>query len=195
MDVQFTTTLDEVKKNLRVFKTAPEYTIVENFRRIEDALKAEINELCSWVTDTAEDGVWKIDPAKVPRTKARMLVRSIFAFIEGIVYSMKQVALSADRLQNMLTEQEKEQMKSDKLHHFLPNVRLAFDVLGKAFELSCELNTNCTGWNRMAQSVKLRNRLTHPKCPADLELTDQELGWSIEAYSWFVAQVQGVVAV
>jgi hypothetical protein len=205
MNTQFSTSLDEFKERLGVYKTEPERTIVENFGRVEEALKAEVIELCSWFADTDPDGSrFLIDPAKVPRTKARMLVRSMFACIEGIVYSMKQMALSANRLQGTLSPEEvlcckeisfnmtdKGQMKEHPAKlRFLPNLQFAFAVLAKTFQVPFKLDTSCMDWKHMVLSVKLRDRLTHPKRPFDLELTDEELGLALKAYVWFDTQVE-----
>src|SRR6266404_2408751 len=207
MSTSFKLTLEDLKERLRVFKTMPEESIVENYEKVEQALRAEVNEIIESVAVKESDGCFGIYPADVPRTKARMLVRSIFSTIEGIVYSMKQLAISASRIEGTLrlpelilcreksfhiTGKGEAKVKSAKLR-FVDNLRFAFVVLAKALQLSFKLNTNCVSWNHFVVSIRIRDRLAHPKQPSDLELSDEEIGRVIESYQWFNKQVETLI--
>jgi hypothetical protein len=207
MSASFKLTLDDLKERLRVLKTIPEDSIVENFEKVEQALRAEVDEIIESVAVRESDGRLGIYPKDVPRTKARMLVRSIFSTIEGIVYSMKQLAISASRIEGTLTFPELILCREKSAHitdkgeakvqsakiQFLNNFRFSFGILAKALQLSFKLDTNCVGWNRLVVSAKIRDRLAHPKRPSDLELSDEEIGGVIEAYQWFNKQVETLV--
>lgn len=207
MGTPFRLDVEELKERLRVYKiNIPEDEILNNFLAVEEGLTAEVNDLIQSIGVEDPAGGYQIHLDQVPRTKARMLIRSMFAAIEGRVYCMKQLAFEANRAGGPLTLDEllicKEitfGLKSNgevdgssmrlKLE---PNLKFAFAVLAKAFHQSFEFDTNCQGWNRMVQSVRVRNRLAHPKRPSDLELTDDELSHAIEAYQWFCRQVEAL---
>jgi len=40
------------------------------------------------------------------------------------------------------------------------------------------------GWSHFKNSVKLRDRITHPKVTADVEISDHDLSECDMAYSW-----------
>jgi hypothetical protein len=204
MDTPFRIDVEELKERLQVIKVnIPDDEILNNFVAVEEALKAEVTDLMETIGVEGPKGELRIYPAQVPRTKARMLIRSLFATIEGVVYCMKQIAVAANRSDGPLTLDELLICKeiafglkangevdgSSMRPKFEPNLKFAFAVLAKAFHQAFELDTNGVGWNRLVQSVKVRNRLAHPKRSSDLELTDDELRHAIEAYQWFDGQV------
>lgn len=208
MDTPFRLDIEELKERLQVFKiNIPNDEIVNNFVAVEEALKAEVTDLLKSIAVEDPAGVFQVQSDQVSRIKARMLIRSMFATIEGIVYGMKQLALAAFRPDGPLTLDELLICKeisfrlnkngevdgSSMRLKFEPNLKFSFMVLAKAFHQKFELDTNCLGWNRLVESVKVRNRLAHPKRPSDLELTDDEIGHAIEAYQWFNAQVSTLV--
>lgn len=162
-----------------------------------------MDEIISLFAVEDSNGTFNIDLDKVPRTKARMLIRSIFSAIEGIVYSMKQVAASASQKHATLTIEEltlcyektiglsdkgKVELKKAKLTT-LPNLQFAFAVYAKAFFLPFTLDVKCDGWRFLVKSIEIRDRFTHPKRPSDLKITNDELRNALNAYQWFNRQV------
>lgn len=178
--------------------------IIDNFVAVEEKLKAEVDDLIQSIGVEDPAGGYWVYPDHVPRTKATMLIRSMFATIEGVVYGMKQLAFAANSADGTLALDELLVCKeitfglkgNGEVHGssmrltFEPNLKFAFVALAKAFRQPFELDTNGQGWNRLVQSIKVRNRLTHPKRSSDLEITDDELAHAIEAYQWFDRQVR-----
>jgi len=204
MDTPFRIDLEELKKRLKVYNMKiVDDEIIDNFIALEKGLKAEVDDLIQSIGIKDPVSGYRINLNQVSRTKARMLIRSMFATIEGIVYCMKQVACEANMATGPLTLDELLVCKeiaiglkssgevdvSSMRLKFESNLKFAFAACAKALHQSFELDTNCRGWNRLVQSVKVRNRLAHPKRSSDLELTDDELGHAIEAYQWFDQQV------
>lgn len=205
MDTPFRINVGELKEWLQVFKIKlPEDELVDNYVAVEAALKAEVNEIVDAIGVEEADGSGIIVyPAKVPRTKARMLIRSMFAAIEGSIYCLKQLAFSMNTSEGPLTLDEllicreatfglkdNGEVYRDRMRlKFEPNLKFAFKAIAKVMHEVVRLDTNCPGWNRLVQSVKVRNRLAHPKRAADLDLTDDELRHAIEGYVWFEEQI------
>src|SRR5258705_10356156 len=169
MDTSFRLNVEELKERFQVFKMSiPDDEIINNFIAVEEALKAEVTDLIGTIGIEDPDGWLRVYPDQVPRTKARMLIRSMFATVEGILYGMKQLAFAANRSDGPLTLDELLICKeitfglkgngevdgSSMRLKFEPNLKFSFMVLAKAFHQTFELDTNCLGWNRLVQSVK-----------------------------------------
>jgi hypothetical protein len=109
MEAEFQFDLNELKERLEVLKLRiPADEVLNDFVAVEEALKAEVNELVELVGTEDDAGKFGICTDRVPRTKARMLIRSMFAHIEGIVYCMKQVAASVNGPEGPLTLAEEQ---------------------------------------------------------------------------------------
>jgi Spy/CpxP family protein refolding chaperone len=81
----------------------------------------------------------------------RAYIRSVFAFIEGSVWTLKQTALNNKSANTLLMEAEIA-MLSDKVYE-----------LNGTGEIKLEIDTICDDWNHFQKSIKVRNRITHPK--------------------------------
>lgn len=49
------------------------------------------------------------------------------------------------------------------------------------------------GWQSLLDSVPVRNRITHPRSPSDLEITDDEVAKVREALVWFINERSRVI--
>ena len=139
-------------------------------------------------------------------TDRRLLIRSVFAYIEGVTYALKVGALlhGANELsvgeQLLATEKSFELKESGDLLarpaklRTLSNVRFAFKVYAKAYQLAYVLDTSTNGWNCIQRSLKVRDRLTHPKNLSDLEVQDNEYDDGVKAFIWYERQIVRVLA-
>ena len=133
------------------------------------------------------------------QSQRRAYVRSVFAFIEGVGYRMKETArhfganagtLSIEELV-ALSElsfkiNEKGEVVSETIYpKFLNNFRFVFRTLSKSFGSTFTLDCGRSGWENLKVSIKVRDRLMHPKNVNDLEVTDAELEESKKAFDWF----------
>jgi hypothetical protein len=142
------------------------------------------------------------DPIGLNNVERRLLIRSIFSCIDALTYSLKQLALNAndafklDLGERMLATEETYELSSSghiatrraKLQT-LANVRFAFDLLAKVDEHDFRLDVSQHGWQLLQNSLKVRDRLTHPKKLIDLEVSDEEIRAALRAFSWFESQV------
>jgi hypothetical protein len=127
----------------------------------------------------------------------RQYVRAVFAMIEGVSYVMKQAAksfntkiFSAAELA-MLSEEsydlnEKgEAYKVKKYQKLKGNIQFAFAMYAKSIGVIYTLNVQEKGWDSLMRSIKVRDRLMHPKKPGDLDVTDTEFKDVVAAHRWF----------
>jgi hypothetical protein len=132
--------------------------------------------------------------------RRRIFVRSVFAFIEAVVFRLKQLALEASNelsvelsiSETALLSEESYELteKGDpytKTNHLqLPkNTRFAFKAVAQVFSSEYKLKIDNSGWASFLDAIKIRNRLTHPKTIGDTSVSDQELDVVSKALLWF----------
>jgi hypothetical protein len=137
--------------------------------------------------------------------KRRTLVRTLFATIEGTIFSLKQTALEFFRLRGVeippseyaaLAEEtyalkENGELRIASQFIRLPaNIRFAFSEYGKAMNMDFSVNVNDPKWNDLRKAIEVRNRLMHPKAPADLVVSDADIESVLNAAIWFREQIQ-----
>ena len=131
----------------------------------------------------------------------RSAVRAVFALIEGVVFSLKQVALNSERssgatfspAERALLNEESYRLADSGIpevkQDFSPlprSLRFAFDALRKATGSEYQLEIEDEGWKAFRNLIQVRNRITHPKRSSDLEVVDEEVKLLKQTYSWFV---------
>jgi len=138
----------------------------------------------------------------------RNAARAVFAFIEGVVYRMKQTALEIDRALNrgvfsqaeatLLREEEyglrdngKVRIRSARLRTE-PNLRFAFDAYARA--LGSDVTTSLDGENHAVflRALAVRDRITHPKSTKELIVSLDEAGELLKVAGWFLDAVQAI---
>lgn len=139
----------------------------------------------------------------------RNLIRSIFAFFEGVSYWLKVVAaasadaggfgtltedeaalcIESDQKSLTLTDKGELSVRIDtpKLRT-LPNVRFAFRIFAKAHNIPFALDAGSRGWQAITETNKVRDRLMHPRDPNKLNVDNDEIKTAAEAFNWFHEQ-------
>lgn len=131
----------------------------------------------------------------------RTYLRNIFAFIEGVIYTLKQEILSKERHSQVVMLRPEEilaikekapQVKENgevkevtKYTELISNVRLTFKYYAKVFNVSYNLDVSGELWGYFRDSLNVRHRITHPKQDSDMSITDEELVKSYLSYKWF----------
>lgn len=130
----------------------------------------------------------------------RTLIRTVFAFIEGLIYGMKQITLEMSDVFELnfsqsqlalLSEQsydlnEKGLAKAKpKFLELTSNVRFTFDAFSQAFKIDFSLKVDDSDWLSFRQALKTRHRLTHPKKTKELIVSDDELHTALKGLAWF----------
>ena len=66
------------------------------------------------------------------------------------------------------------------------SLRQAMKVLGKSYSV----DTGSSGWNSFVKAKKIRNKLTHPKSPVDIEIDKDVMDTIDKALTWFVGLIE-----
>lgn len=175
-----------------------QYTItLRSFATLYGTLHADVDRAFRDAEDAAKLG--KIEDTQRARRNA---ARTLFAWIEAMVWSMKQTALSFDTLlcnntfgagqTAVLREREYRLEKSGKVterDRWLPakaNLRFAFWAFGRPVQSDFELQAHGVEWEAYLRAVEVRDRLMHPKEAKHLEVTDEEyLRNLVMTWVWF----------
>lgn len=135
----------------------------------------------------------------------REYVRAVFALVEGITFAMKQCALASKNVE--FTESERQLLKEHE--HVLDengrvhvrkarlkttaNTRFGLESFARTCRHSRRPNVSGDGWQAFKKALLLRDRLTHPKNAASLQVTDGELLDVTRARSWFTVTFVGLL--
>lgn len=132
----------------------------------------------------------------------RALVRAAFAFNEGFVYWLKEQV--AQWVQNkgwrenkfefarllLLSDETYRPNRQGKIEsepNRIPFVNYCAFVIRTAaecWEFDAEPLFSDNGWKEMHASLKVRHRITHPKKPEDLKITNSEMLSMSEGHRW-----------
>jgi hypothetical protein len=129
----------------------------------------------------------------------RLFVRAAFGFIEGMLWWLKTIIIRTDRARVRLslpeivllrerafdlTDSGEVKERSANLR-FKNNLLFTFKTHAKAFEYPSVLALDGEGWARLQEAVVLRDKLMHPKDPADLSISDDAIANTLKGYWWF----------
>lgn len=134
--------------------------------------------------------------------RKRTAVRTLFAAIEGIISAMKQTALTLlepdlSRTEHAVLAEESYQLKDNGSLRISPqyirlpaNLRFSFEMYSRALGADYDLDVGDTQWRDFLKAIEIRNRLTHPKSPDDLEVSMSDIQCVSEPGKWFIEQVK-----
>jgi len=136
---------------------------------------------------------------------ARNLIRSVLAFIEAVTFSVKVSSINkclnsgieltfherylAIEQTSELSEDGKIKLRSAKLR-LASNVRFAFRLLEKASKKPTKFDVNSEWWGCLKNTIRVRDRLMHPKMPADIDLSHGEILNALKAHDGFFKALQ-----
>jgi hypothetical protein len=138
----------------------------------------------------------------------RALVRALFAMVEGVIYRMQQIALNASHQPRValspgelqvLTESSFELDGNGKVVErqirtsLKGSIRFAFRAFARVHVAEYELDvTREDEWSAFLKSIKVRDRLMHPKTVANLTVSDDEMTSIQGTLDWFMKTLKKV---
>lgn len=120
----------------------------------------------------------------------RTLVRAIFAQIEGVMFCMKAIAFACRHqpgvkfsVGELIVLIEKSYRPNDRGEaeeqrmqlSFSNNIKFTFKAFGRANLIDYALKVGDNRWNDLKNSLRVRDRLMHPKRSSDLYVSDDEM--------------------
>ena len=115
---------------------------------------------------------YQVDPSS--QTARRNLIRAQFAFVDAALHGLRYMGASGD------------ESKIPKKTRAKQGIEDAFNGLSDAIGLSLPpIDKKCLGWDAMTKAIRIRDRITHPKAPDDLEISDFDLEVIDQSAKWF----------
>jgi len=135
---------------------------------------------------------------------ARQLIRAIFAHIEAVTFSVK--AWSAGHCMEAgidITPQERyfatdteyelnergEVVETTAKISLARNIRFALAINRKAHRVEQPFDASVEWWSCLKQAIRVRDRLTHPKMPCDLDVSGDDIVIALKAKAGFENEV------
>jgi hypothetical protein len=131
---------------------------------------------------------------------ARQLIRAVFAYIEAVTFSVKLSAASKCMRDNVEISpperyfaieiaydiNDNGEVTERKAHiRLISNIRFALSIYERAFGLTSEFDPKLEWWTCLKESIKVRDRLTHPKFPRDVDVSGDEIVKALKAKDGF----------
>jgi hypothetical protein len=131
---------------------------------------------------------------------ARQLIRAIFAYIEAVTFSMK--AWSAGYCLEKginITPQERyfatdteyelndrgEVVETKSRIPLAHNIRFALALQRRAHGIKESFDASVEWWSCLKNAIRVRDRLTHPKLPGDLDVSGEDILDALKAKAGF----------
>ena len=143
-----------------------------------------------------------IDAQPPSQFARRTFVRTAFAYVEawsaltrltliaaaegGLVVLSPQELQILRGEQHGITESGRVQTTSDRLPSGRRTVRFLLLTASRAYGLPTQASFSGAGWSKFSEAWAVRNRLTHPKQPLDLHVSDPDLETAREGHLWFL---------
>lgn len=106
------------------------------------------------------------------QTSRRCFCRSVIAYIEGVSTWMSQFTVHLN-YPHVLGDEEKREL--ERRSGAIRRLYNAFDLYTDTSGAVTPFEQNSNEWNIIHAAIKIRNRVTHPTCGADLWLSDDDV--------------------
>jgi hypothetical protein len=169
----------------------------KQLERMHSELCREIFSICG--PTLGKESALALDPIA-----RRLLVRSVFSYIEGMSHALKMQ--SQDQAHYRLTAGEvllvqevaydlddngtirERPAKLRTLANLLFSIRLSTRSYGIENRFTPDLSGD--GWRDVRAASRIRDRITHPRTLEDLTITNEEIGHAVGAVVWLLEQVE-----
>jgi hypothetical protein len=131
---------------------------------------------------------------------ARQLIRCIFAYIEAVTFSMKTWSAGHCMDEGIEITPQERYFATDTEHELndrgevvettakislAKNIRFALTISRKAHGITDSFDASVDWWNCLKKAIRVRDRLTHPKFPGDLDVSGDDIVDALKAKAGF----------
>lgn len=153
------------------------------------------------LADDLDELLTSLHQDKSSQFARRMYVRALATFVEAWINAIKRLCFETATVAiEPLTQAELallrdvgfdlndkgEAVENVKFLKLDRNFRFAFATYAKLMGSEVRLRTDQNGWELFREFIRLRNRLTHPRDPSELTVSDTELDRVEKAGDWFM---------
>ena len=138
---------------------------------------------------------------------ARQLIRATFAYIEAVTFSVKAWSANHCMENNIeITPEERyfsidtafeinskgEIYESKAKIPLASNIRFAIELKKKAKSDPIPFDASIEWWSCLKKSIKVRDRLTHPKMPEDVDVSGEDITNVLRARAGFESEISSI---
>lgn len=135
---------------------------------------------------------------------ARQLIRAVFAYIGAVTFSVKAWSAAYCMDQGIEITPQERYFATDTEYEInergdiveaaakisLPrNIRFALAMKRKAHRIAEPFDASVEWWSCLREAIKIRDRLTHPKMPGDLDVSGDDIVKVLKAKQGFEEEV------
>lgn len=175
---------------------------LENFQQIADVLTEDVKQA---------EQLYQASPSEFSR---RVLIKTLFTYLEGHLYAFKQTVLAFEYILNpfgnliprasgsyivLFSDEEKAMLQEftydmgsggkarqrDYFPKLEENVKFLVQVFHKVVRLESKILFDCEGWNCLLDAQRIRNLIAHPKGHADLTVSDDDIKVVQRGVAWY----------
>jgi hypothetical protein len=134
---------------------------------------------------------------------ARQLIRAVFAFLEAVTFSAKASCAGICMNRGIEISPEERYFATDTEYDLndkgevvetvakIPlarNIRFAINMKRRAYRESEPFDASVEWWSSLKTAIRIRDRLTHPKMPGDLDISGEDIVTVLRARDGFTAE-------
>lgn len=148
---------------------------VESYLKVADVLASDVSAIMDQEVDTE---AWR-----------RAYIRTVGAMIAGDSYSIQQIAaIGLETDAPKLNAKEVKALSCDSQHSVTDQIKYVLRVAYKMFDLEQPPDFSGPGWDKGQKFVEKRNKIMHPKSPADIHVSEDEWNDAFEGSKWLIQQ-------
>lgn len=169
--------------------------------------KAQEDNSSSLIASLADDVNFAEEELKESRDSQcarRILVRTTFAFVEGVVFLYKQDSLELVKRGDIRCTEGEISLLKEKTYFLsdagrakdrlarLPlssNLVFSFNIYMRGVSPGKRFPTDNVNWQLFKECILIRHRVTHPKTAGEIDVSDGEIKKLSKAFKWFYGEV------
>jgi hypothetical protein len=124
----------------------------------------------------------------------RSFVRASWAYVEAITHAFKSMTSIVVNAKGCVLEPKEVAFLEQSRMDTLTNIKGIITLVAKVFNVPKRDSGGGTDWRHVEPSIKVRNRLVHPKSVADLQVTDAEWEVHRNGFVWLVHAFDGLLS-
>lgn len=148
---------------------------VESYLQVAEVLSSDAYAILDQETETQ---AWR-----------RSYIRTVAAMIVGDSYSIQQMAtIGLETDPSMLSAKEIKALTVDNGNSAADQIKYVLRAAYKMFELEQSPDFSGSGWILAQKFMDKRNKVMHPKIPADLEISEESWKDLFEGSKWLIGE-------
>jgi len=165
----------------------------------------EFNALRQALSDDMDFHTVQLSDNRESLNVLRSYIRAVFSYIEGNVNGFKSISLkiSNEEYGIQIKENEERKLRNVKLDKQTEeeresyitakdNLSLALKSISTQHECDYVLNKQSNDSQNYLTSIKIRDRLTHPKSIQDFKVSEEDLAIVESTYNWFINEIRSL---